>query len=174
MVRAGSDIWRSPSPTLLVTQIHFNQVARECIQTSLGSLQRRRFHSLSEQPVLVLYHSQSKEVFFPWVQMKRTHLYGESRHKAWIHRQGTTGSLTWPTTVLRTWAQLKTDNQLPCHLQQSKAKRFWRLWCVLWFLFIRTQRLWYVTCKYCWLRADSKFINAVRWPLEDNLHNYCV
>jgi len=64
MVGFGRDLWKSSSPTPMLKQVHLEQTAQDCIQVGLEYLQRRRLHSLSGQPVPVLRHPHSKEVFF--------------------------------------------------------------------------------------------------------------
>ena len=63
MVGIGRDLWRSSSPTPLLEQDHLEHVAQDRVQAGFEYLQRRRLHSLSGQPVPVLGHPQSKEVF---------------------------------------------------------------------------------------------------------------
>lgn len=58
----GRDLWRSPSPTYLLMQVHLEQIAQVCTQAGFQYLQRR-LQNLSWQPVPVLCHSHSKQVF---------------------------------------------------------------------------------------------------------------
>ena len=63
MVGVGRDLWRSSTPAPLLNQDHLEQVAQDHVQAGFEYLQRRRLHNLSGQPVPVLSHLQSKEVF---------------------------------------------------------------------------------------------------------------
>jgi len=66
MVRVGRDLWRS-SPTPLPKQVHL-----DCTGPHPGGFwvsPERRMHSISGQPVPVLCHPQSEEVF-PHVQLE--------------------------------------------------------------------------------------------------------
>jgi len=68
MVEVGRDLCGSSSPTPLLKQDCLKQAAQDLVQAGLEYLQRRRLHNLSGQPVLVLHHPQSEEVFElePW------------------------------------------------------------------------------------------------------------
>jgi len=61
MVGVGRDLCGSSTPTPLPKQGHLKQAAQELVQAGLEYLPRRRFHSLSGQPVPVLRHPQSDE-----------------------------------------------------------------------------------------------------------------
>jgi len=67
MVGVGRDLCGSSSPTLLTKQGHAEQAAQDRVQAGLEYLQRRRLHSCSGQPVLVLRQPQREEVL-PHVQ----------------------------------------------------------------------------------------------------------
>lgn len=62
-------LWRSSSPTLLLTQACLAQVTQEHAQARVESPQRRRLPNLSGQSVPVLHHSQNKEVS-PYIQVR--------------------------------------------------------------------------------------------------------
>ena len=64
MLGVGRDLCWSSSPNPLP-----KQAAQDLMQAGFEYLQRRRSHNLSGQPVPVLHHPQSKEVF-PHVQME--------------------------------------------------------------------------------------------------------
>jgi len=67
MLEVGRDLCGSSSPTPVPKQGHLEQAAQDLVQAGLEYLQRRRIHSLSGQPVLVLRHPQSEKVL-PHVQ----------------------------------------------------------------------------------------------------------
>jgi len=69
MVGVGRDLCESSSPTPLPKQGHLEQAAQDLVQAGLEYLQRRRIHSTSGQPVLVLCHPEGKEVL-PRVQLE--------------------------------------------------------------------------------------------------------
>ena len=69
MVGVGRDLWRSASPTQLLKQDHLEQVSQNRVQVGSESLQRRRLHNLSGQPVPVLGHPQREDVF-PHIEME--------------------------------------------------------------------------------------------------------
>ena len=62
MLGVGRDLCGSPSPALLLKQVHLEQAAQDLVQASLEYLQRRRLHSLPGQPVPVLRNPQREEV----------------------------------------------------------------------------------------------------------------
>uniref|UniRef100_A0A8B9Q4U4 Transmembrane protein 19 n=1 Tax=Apteryx owenii TaxID=8824 RepID=A0A8B9Q4U4_APTOW len=68
-VEFGRDLWRSSSPTLLLKQGHLEHVAQDPVQVGFEYLQGWRLHNLSGQPVPVLCHPHSKEVFH-YVQLE--------------------------------------------------------------------------------------------------------
>ena len=69
MFGVGRDLCGSSSPTPLPKQGHPEQAAQDLVQVSLEYLQRRRLHSLPEQPVPVLCHPQREEIL-PHVQLE--------------------------------------------------------------------------------------------------------
>lgn len=68
IVGAGTDLWRSSSPAPMLKQVHLEQLAQDYVQEGFECLQRR-LHSIYGQPVQVLCHTQSEEVF-PHIQRK--------------------------------------------------------------------------------------------------------
>ena len=69
MVGVGRDLCGLSSPIPLPKQGHLQQAAQDIVQAGLEYLQRRRLHSLPEQPVPVLCHPQREEVL-PHVRME--------------------------------------------------------------------------------------------------------
>lgn len=62
-VEVGWDLWRSLCLTLLLKQGQPQLVAQGCVQIPFEDFQAWRFYSLPGQPVPVLLHSHSKNVF---------------------------------------------------------------------------------------------------------------
>lgn len=69
MVGVGRVLWRSSSPTALLKQGHLKQVAWDSVQAGFESLQSKKLHNFSGQPIPVLCHPQSKEIL-PRIQVE--------------------------------------------------------------------------------------------------------
>jgi len=63
MVGVGRDLCGSSGPTPLPKHGHLQQAAQDHVHVGFEYLQRRRFYNLPGQPVPVLRHPQSEEVF---------------------------------------------------------------------------------------------------------------
>ena len=63
MAEVRRDLWRSSGPTLLLKQGHLELVAQDYIQMAFEYLQQWRLRNLSGQPMTVLCHPHSKNVF---------------------------------------------------------------------------------------------------------------
>jgi len=59
MIGVGRGLWGSSSPNPLLKQGHLEQAAQDCIQAGFESLQRRKLHNPSEQPVPVFWKFRS-------------------------------------------------------------------------------------------------------------------
>lgn len=63
MVSIRRDLWRTSSPIPVLKKAYLEQAVQDCVQVGFEYFQRRRVHNFSGQPVLVLWHPQTKKVF---------------------------------------------------------------------------------------------------------------
>lgn len=63
MIEVGRDLWRSSGSIPLLKQGHLEPVVQYYVQTDFEYFQGQRLHHVSRQPVPVLGHPHSKEVF---------------------------------------------------------------------------------------------------------------